>query len=167
MAPSAKVYMKQGADEMVVADGGVITVEAGGLINIEGGVAAGAGLSPAIWGDIPLLQMSVDPSLGVVGGDDFVTLGTNGFPYDIVGANGTFVPLAGEQYGAAEAVAAGTDNDECYVSSNNNLAGLIKANATDDWVFEARLKINQIATAQGVFVGLSEETGLLIRSVDR
>lgn len=159
MSTSAKVRMEQGAAEMTVDDGGKITVKAGGLINIEGGVAAGAGLSPAIWGDIPLLQMSVDPSLGVVAGDDFVTLGTDGFPYDIVGANGTFLPLAGEQYGAAEAVATGADNDECNVSSNNNLAGLIKANTDDDWAFEARVKINQIATAQGVFVGLSEETG--------
>ena len=62
-------------------------------------------------------------------------------------------------YVGEEAVATGADNDECYVSSNNNLAGLIKANATNDWAFEARVMINQITTAQGVFVGLSEEAG--------
>ncbi len=156
MGRSVKNYMEQGGDELVI--GGKLTLTDEARIPL-GGTAAGAGLSPLIWDDIPLLQMLADPTLGVVGGDDFVTLGTDGFPYDIVGTNGTFLPLAGEQYGAAEAVAAGTDNDECYVSSNNNLAGLIKANATDDWAFEARLKINQITTAQGVFVGLSEETG--------
>lgn len=156
MSRSVKNYMKQGGDEFVI--GGKLTLTGEATISL-GGIAAGAGLSPLIWDDIPLLQMLADPTLGVVGGDDFVTLGTDGFPYDIVGANGTFLPLAGQQYGVAEAVATGADNDESYVSSNNNLAGLIKANATNDWAFETRIEINQIATAQGVFVGLSEETG--------
>jgi len=156
MARSVKNYDEQGGNKTVI--GGELQILDDAIISVLG-TAAGGGLSPAIWGDIPLLQMAVDPSLGVVAGDDFAHLSADGFPYEIVGANGTFLPLAGQQYGVAEAVATGTDNDEAVVSSNNNLAGIIKANADDDWAFEARVMINQITTAQGVFVGLSEPLG--------
>lgn len=145
-----KIYRKDGGDTMVLA--------AGASVLGTGGTVAGAGLSD-FWSDCPLLQMAVDPTLGVTDGDDFTKLATDGFPYDIVGTNGTFVPVAGQAYGVVKASAPGTDNDEITVSSNNNLAGLIKADATKNWWFEARVKINQITTAQGAFVGLSEETG--------
>lgn len=158
MSYQPKVFKEQGGDVLVIADGGTIRIEAGAAISGSGGSTTGAGLSPAIWSDIPLLQMAVDPTLGVVAGDDFVSLAVDGFPYDIVGTNGTFVPVAGQTYGVARATAPGTDNDEIFVSSNNNLAGLIKADATSTWAVEALVQINQIATAQGVFVGLSEET---------
>ena len=54
-----KVYRKQGSDELVVADGGTITVESGGTIEIESGgaltIADGALEAP----DIALAQGSV------------------------------------------------------------------------------------------------------------
>jgi len=138
--------------------GGEVDLVAGVEVLGAGGTDAGRGLS-TFWSDCPLLQLAVDPTLGVAAGDDFTSLATDGFPYDIVGANGTFVPVAAQMYGVVKGSAPGTDNDEIYVSTNNNLAGLIKADATHDWWFETRVKINQIATAQGVFFGLSEETG--------
>jgi hypothetical protein len=39
--------------------------------NGEMGTAAGAGLSPAIWGDCPRGAMAFDPTLGHFVGDDF------------------------------------------------------------------------------------------------
>lgn len=154
------VYKKQGGNELVVADGGKITVEAGGEILIEDGTAAGEGLSPLIWGDCPRLQMLIDPTIGVLAGDDFTQVLADGFPYLVIGANGTFLPLAAQQYGVARLLATGADNDECNVSYNDNLAGMIKANATDNWWFEARVKVSQITLGQGVFVGLAEEAGV-------
>jgi len=124
------------------------------------GSAAGGGLSPAIWSDCPRVQLLADPSVGVIDGDDFTRLGTTGFPYEISGANGTFLQVAGEPYGVARLLAAGTDNDECEIASNNDLAGLIKADASKKWWFEARVKVSQITLAQGVFVGLGEEAGI-------
>jgi len=78
----------------------------------------------------------------------------------IIGANGTFLSVVASPYGVAQLLTVGGDNDECYVSYNNNLAGLIKADASKNWWFEARVKINQITLAQAVFVGLAEEAGV-------
>lgn len=111
------------------------------------------GLTPEIWESFPLLNMLVDPTLGITAGDDFASVAVTGFPYAIAGANGTCVSLT-----TAPSIllmtAPGTDNDECYVTYNNALSGLITLNATKDWAFEARIKVSQITTAQGVFVGL-------------
>ena len=83
-----------------------------------------------------------------------------GFPYKIQGANGTCLTVAGTPYGVIQLLATGTDNDECYVTYNNALTGLIKADATHDWCFEARVKLSQITAEQGVFVGLAEESAV-------
>jgi len=146
--------------ELAVESGGTITIEAGAKLLMEDGTAAGAGLSPLIWADCPRIQMLVDPTLGLFIGDDFPVVQATGFPYKIVGTNGTFLSLAGTPYGVAQLDAPGTNNDECYVSYNNNLAGLIKADATKNWWFEARVKISQITLSQGIFVGFAEETAV-------
>lgn len=123
-------------------------------------VTTNYGLSPAIWSDCPLDKMIKDPAYGVYDGDDFS--GSSGSPvttlhkYTFSGANGTFTQVAAIPGGAWILTAPGTDNDEIYVHANN-AAGLIKADAASNWWFEARVKINQITTAQGVFVGLHEE----------
>jgi len=122
--------------------------------------ASGAGLSPGIWGDCPILTMKVDPTLGIFTGDNFTSVMATGFPYLITGTNGTFTSLAASAQGVARALTAGADNDECEVSYNNNVAGLIKAAAANNWWFEARVKIKQITVAQGIFVGLAEEAGV-------
>jgi hypothetical protein len=127
------------------------------IINL-GGEDSGTGLSPVIWKDFPLHSMAFDPAYGITAGDDFASMATTGFPYAIAGANGTAVSLT-----TAPSIllmtAPGTDNDECYVTYNNALSGLITLNATKDWAFEARVKVSQITTAQGVFVGLAGPSG--------
>lgn len=153
-------YRKDGGNTYVIADGGKIEIEAGGKLLTGDGTAAGSGPSPLIWSDCPRLQMLVDPTMGIFAGDDFPHVQADGFPYLIIGTNGTFASVAGQQYGVARATAAGTDNDEAFVSYNDNVAGLIKANATNDWWFETRVKVSQITLAQGVFVGLAEESGV-------
>ena len=117
----------------------------------------GKGLSKAIWSDCNILNMLVDPYYGHVLRDDFIqTTGTHfttANNYILAGANGTFAKTAADQNGVALLTAPGTDNDEAYIQLNTTV-GVIKLDATTDWWFEARVKINQITTAQGVFVGL-------------
>jgi hypothetical protein len=152
-----KVYKKQGGDELHVASGGKLVLESGGLITDEAATAAGAGLSPLIWDDCPRIQMLQDPTLGHFVGDDFTLANGESFTtaknYTLAGANGTFTHLAADPNGVAVLTAPGTDNDECNVNLNSGV-GIIKLDATKNWWFETRVKINQIATAQGVFVGL-------------
>jgi len=160
-----KVYNKRPGDELIIADGGEMKVESGGVITLEAGATlktedgtpAGAGLSPLIWSDCPRLQMLSDPTLGHFVGDDFVKTNAKWFTtaeeYVLSGANGTLTHLAGDPNGVLLATAPGTDEDESYVNLNSGV-GVLKLDATKDWWFETRVKINQIATAQGVFVGL-------------
>ncbi|MEN6305790.1 MAG: hypothetical protein ABFD96_23900 [Armatimonadia bacterium] len=152
-----KVYKKQGGDELHVASGGKIILESGGLITDEAATAAGAGLSPNIWDDCPRLQMLLDPTLGHFVGDDFTLANGESFTtaknYTLAGANGTFTHLAADPNGVAVLTGPGTDNDECNVNLNTGV-GILKLDATKDWWFEARVKLNQITTSQGVFVGL-------------
>jgi hypothetical protein len=163
-----KTYRRAGGDEHVIASGGKQIVESGGIIELESGAllnptdytAAGGGLSPLIWSDCPRLQMLLDPTLGFFVGDNFLTVQATGFPYELSGANGTFAAVAGQMQGVARLDAPGTDNDESFIAYNNDAAGLIKADASHDWWFEARVKLSQIAAEQGVFVGLAEETGI-------
>lgn len=152
-----KIYRKNGGEEFHVANGGKIVLESGGLITSEDSTAAGAGLSPLIWDDCPRLQMLLDPTLGHFVGDDFTLANGESFTtaknYTLAGANGTFTHLAADPNGVAVLTAPGTDNDECNVNLNTGV-GIIKLDASTNWWFETRVKINQITTAQGVFVGL-------------
>ena len=155
-----KCYRTEGGDKTVIASGGSIEVQPGGEVLISDGTAAGEGLSPLIWSDCPLLHIGSDPTLGVIDGDDFTRVQATGFPYALTGTNGTFAGLAGQVGGVGRISAPGTDNDEAYITTNNNAAGLIKASVANDWWFEARVKLSQITAEQGVFVGLAEETGV-------
>ena len=123
----------------------------------EIGTAAGAGLSPVIWSDCPRGIMLVDPTIGHFVGDDFTFTNTNSYTtaydYVLAGANGTFAATAADPNGVALISAPGTDNDEANVNHAAN-PGILKLDATKNWWFEARVKISQITTAQGVFVGL-------------
>lgn len=125
--------------------------------NGEIGTAGGAGLSPKLWSDCPRGLMILDPTLGHFVGDDFVKANGESFTtakdYVLAGANGTLTHLAADPNGVLVATATGADNDESNVNLNSGV-GLMKLDATKNWWFEARVKINQITTAQGVFVGL-------------
>lgn len=150
-------YRREGGDESVIADGGKLIVEPGGQILDESGSAAGAGLSPLIWSDCPRIQMMIDPTLGHFVGDDFTLANGESFVtaknYTLAGANGTFTHLAADPNGVAVLTGPGTDEDECNVNLNTGV-GVLKLDATKNWWFETRVKINQITTSQGVFVGL-------------
>ena len=155
-----KIYRKNGGEEFHVANGGKIVLESGGLVTSEDSTAAGAGLSPLIWDDCPRLQMLLDPTLGHFVGDDFTLANGESFTtaknYTLAGANGTFTHVASDPNGVALLTATGTDNDECNVNLNTGV-GVLKADASTNWWYETRVKINQIATAQGVFAGLVDD----------
>lgn len=122
--------------------------------------AAGAGLSPLIWDDCPRAQMLIDPTIGHFVGDNFALANGESFTtakdYTLAGANGTLTHLAGDPNGVAVLTGPGTDNDECNVNLNAGV-GIVSLTAAASWWFEARVKMNQIATAQGVFVGLMDD----------
>lgn len=157
MTYQPKTYRKDGGDTSVIASGGTLLLEAGSTLKTEDGTAAGEGLSPLIWSDCPRLQMLVDPTLGHFVGDDFTQANTNTFTtaydYTLAGANGTFTHVASNPDGVALLTAPGTDNDEANVNAAMGV-GAVKADAATNWWFETRVKLSQIATAQGVFVGL-------------
>jgi hypothetical protein len=152
-----KVYRKSGGDTQVVASGGLIDIEPGGHVYASDWTATGAGLSPLIWADCPRLQMLLDPTLGHFVGDDYTLANGESFTtaknYVLAGANGTFTHVASDPNGVALLTAPGTDNDESNVNLNTGV-GIIKLDAATNWWFETRVKVNQITTAQGVFVGL-------------
>jgi len=122
--------------------------------------AAGSGLSPLIWGDCPRANMWADPLVGHFIGDDFANAGaksfTTAYDYTLAGANGAFTHVASDPNGVALLNAPGTDNDECNVNRALGV-GAVSLTAAASWWFEARVKMNQIATAQGVFVGLVDD----------
>jgi hypothetical protein len=142
-----KVYRKDGGDKQIIAYGGQLLTE---------GYDAGEGLS-SFWDDCPRLQMLADPTLGWFVGDDFTLANGESYTtaknYVLAGANGAFSHVASLPQGVALINAPGTDNDESNVSLNTGV-GIVTTAITSNWWFETRLKINQIATAQGVFAGL-------------
>lgn len=155
-----KTYRRAGGDETVVANGGKIIIEPGGKILDESGTAAGAGLSPAIWSDCPRLQMLIDPTLGLFVGDDFPYVQASGYPYTLyTDTTDTFAALAAQMGGVGRLALSGADNDEAFIAYGQP-AGTIKADASHDWWFEARVKPSQVATAHGIFIGLAEEAGV-------
>jgi hypothetical protein len=118
--------------------------------------ADGAGLSPQIWSDCPILGMMADPGAGILARDDFMVAQATGFPYELSGTNGTFAAVASAP-GTALLNCPGADNDEAHIAYNNDVAGLITCNASKKWWYEARVKLSQIAAEGGVFVGLLDE----------
>jgi hypothetical protein len=129
-------------------------------VELQQGTAAGAGLSPLIWSTCPRAEMLLDPTLGIWVGDDFPIVQATGFPYTLyTDTTDTFTSLAGQIGGVGRIALSGSDNDEEYVVYNQS-AGIIKADATHNWWFEARIKPSQVATAHGIFIGLAEEAGV-------
>jgi len=118
--------------------------------------ASGAGISPLIWADCPILGIMADPGLGVLAKDDFTVVQTTGFPYEISGTNGTFTAVAGSP-GVGLISTTALDNNECHIAYNRDVAGVITCNATKKWWFEAKIALNQIADTFGAFVGLLQQ----------
>lgn len=124
------------------------------------GAAGSAGLSPDIWADCPRGLLLLDPTAGYFTGDNFQTWLPTAHAYELVGTNGTCVQVAGQPHGVIRLTTGATDNDEAAIAYGNDAAGIINANATNNWWFEARVKVNQGDVAKGLFVGLGEETGI-------
>ena len=122
--------------------------------------ASGGGLSPALWSDCPRMRMLIDPTYGHFIGDDFHAWLPTGYGYELTGTNGTCVKVAASPNGVVRLTTGATDNDEAAIAYGNDAGGHIIANATTDWWFEARIKVNQGNVAKGHFVGLAEETGV-------
>jgi hypothetical protein len=137
-----------------------------------GGTAGGAGLSPDIWGDCPILTMKADPTLGLFVMDDFPIVQATGFPYTLyTDTTDTFTSLTGQRGGVGRLALSGGDNDEEYVVYNQ-ASGIVQMDAaTDpfyDWWFEARLKPSQVAAEHGIFIGFAgaTEVGVDLMSTD-
>ena len=118
---------------------------------------AGVGLSPNIWSDCPLLQMMIDPTIGIMARDFFQTVQATGFPYELSGTNGTFAAVASAPGTALLSAPTGSDNNEAHIAYNNDVGGLIKCDPSHGWWFEARVKLSQITAEGGVMVGLLEQ----------
>lgn len=124
------------------------------------GSASGGGFSPMIWSDCPRGLMLLDPTAGHFLGDNFHTWHGDGHDYQLVGTNDTCVQVAASKDGVVRLTTGATNNDEAAIAYGNDAAGCIKADATTDWWYEARVKVNQGNVAKGHFVGLAEETGV-------
>jgi hypothetical protein len=127
-----------------------------------GRTASGAGLSPDIWDDCPISQMSLDPTIGLYVFDDFPVVEPSAQIYTVyTDTTDTFTSLTGQRGGVGRFALSGTDNDECFAVYNQASGIILMDAATDpfyDWWFEARLKPSQVAAEHGIFVGLAGAT---------
>lgn len=119
---------------------------------------AGRGISGNIWYDCNFLEMLWDNNMGTILDDDFTQALEATHGWAVGGTNNTATFLATEINGVMQIGATGADNDEGWLTSGNNEAGMVKfADAAPRRVwFEARIRLPSIAD-QGVFVGLAEE----------
>lgn len=133
-------------------------------IRAVSGSAAGAGLSPAIWDDCPLLAAKLDPFVGYGIEDNFMDVGLAGTITTIIsdaglgrylifgGASATATPLAGAGGGLALTL---TDKDQGISITTKTNPFKITAGSGDLW-FEARCKFSTVTTnEQGWLVGLT------------
>lgn len=128
------------------------------------GSAAGAGLSPAIWDDCPMVGIMCDPTIGWMISDDFTDVGLSGTITTIISQAGTGRYLvfggAGATIAPDNALGGGltlslTDTDQAVSIVTKQNPFQITSGAGDLW-FEARVKFSTITTnEQAWFVGLT------------
>lgn len=136
--------------------------------NTGAGASGGRGLSPAIWGDCPLIGGApvMDPNDGIIVWEDFVSGGLITSPTTSAALVG--LPLSG--FGSSgSTITYGTDPEGSVVltEATNDEGGSIfslvypfqiSAHKKGLW-FEARIKTSTItANQQGFFVGLADST---------
>jgi len=144
-----------------------LTVPVKSVVSNIGGAASGAGLSPAIWSDCPLLAVMSDPGMGYMVSDDFMDLGLSGTLTQIIsnagtgrylvfgGAGSTIVPDAAAGGGITLTL---TDADQATSITTKQTPFQITSGAGDLW-FEARVKTSTITTnEQAFFIGLMDTT---------
>lgn len=128
------------------------------------GSAAGAGLSPAIWDDCPMVGIMCDPTIGWMVSDDFTDVGLSGTITTIISQAGTGRYLvfggAGATIAPDNALGGGltlslTDKDQAVSIVTKQNPFQITSGAGDLW-FEARVKFSTVTTnEQAWFVGLT------------
>lgn len=128
------------------------------------GSAGGAGLSPAIWDDCPLVGIMCDPTIGWMVSDDFTDVGLSGTITTIISQAGIGRYLvfggAGATITPDNALGGGltlslTDIDQAVSIVTKQNPFQITSGAGDLW-FEARVKFSTITTnEQAWFVGLT------------
>jgi hypothetical protein len=128
------------------------------------GSNAGAGLSPSIWNDCPLLAAKLDPFVGYGIEDDFMDVGLAGTITTIISdaGLGRYLVFGGAGATAAPDNAAGggltlslTDSDQAVSLITKQNPFQITSGAGDLW-FEARVKFSTITTnEQAWMVGLT------------
>jgi len=128
------------------------------------GSAAGAGLSPAIWDDCPMVGIMCDPTIGWMISDDFTDVGLSGTITTIISQAGTgrYLVFGGTGASIAPDNALGggltlslTDKDQAVSIVTKQNPFQITSGAGDLW-FEARVKFSTVTTnEQAWFVGLS------------
>ena len=128
------------------------------------GSAGGAGLSPAIWDDCPLVGIMCDPTIGWMVSDDFTDVGLSGTITTAISQAGIGRYLvfggAGATITPDNALGGGltlslTDIDQAVSIVTKQNPFKITSGAGDLW-FEARVKFSTItANEQAWFVGLT------------
>ena len=128
------------------------------------GSAGGAGLSPAIWDDCPLVGIMCDPTIGWMVSDDFTDVGLSGTITTAISQAGIGRYLvfggAGATITPDNALGGGltlslTDIDQAVSIVTKQNPFQITSGAGDLW-FEARVKFSTItANEQAWFVGLT------------
>jgi hypothetical protein len=129
------------------------------------GANSGRGPSPEIWAGCPILDMILDPNVGVHFFDDFLNFGvgatdaTNGYKFYIDSSN-TVSQLATEVNGVVQLLTDTTDNDAPILTTGGNTAGMgkiVTSTGKNLW-FEARIRVASAAlTEMAMFIGLTEE----------
>jgi hypothetical protein len=121
-------------------------------IRSNNGSAGGAGLSPAIWDDCPLVGIMCDPTIGWMVSDDFADLSGLGRYLVYGGAGATIAPSNTLGGGLTLSL---TDIDQAVSIVTKQNPFQITSGAGDLW-FEARVKFSTITTnEQGWLLGLT------------
>lgn len=133
-------------------------------IRAVSGSAAGAGLSPAIWDDCPLLAAKLDPFVGYGIEDDFMDVGLAGTITTIISdaGLGRYLIFGGASATVAPDNKAGGGITFTLTDDNQGISLVTKQNpfqitsgAGDLW-FEARVKFSTVTkNEQGWLVGLT------------
>lgn len=121
--------------------------------------AGGKGLSPAIWGTCD--KLNIFDGFGVASRifEDFLnylTAHSSGWE-EYIDTGDTITLLTTEVGGVIQLATDTTDNDEVWLSSGGNVAGMGKVSAGKRFWFEARVRFPQVTNTYNAYVGLSQE----------
>lgn len=128
------------------------------------GTAGGQGPSPAVWGEVPILDIMLNPQLGFVYFDDFLgqidITTTDGWTLTQSNSTGTISGLTSDQGGVMQITSVGSTEDDSLNAQLTNCSFLPAAGTKI--YFEAR--VNMTDATQQYFLGLAEVDTTLIAS---